>query len=123
MTRRAGTPATSYETAIQAVWLLDSANRRSIVEIVVPSSPFTAIDSKITDMHMKKRNQRALARNCRQPGRQRRHPNPVWNLPLLSVWMCWDVVDPSTAVDGGWPFEIVVSSTDADFAMVTNMVF
>jgi len=76
-------------------------------------------------MHMKKRNQRALARNCRNAGRQLRHPNPVWNLSLLSVLMSSDVVDPSTAVDScdWWPSEIAVLSIGVEFAMVTYVVF
>ena len=87
--------------------------------------PFTAIDSKNAEMHMKKRNQRALARNCRQAGRQPRHPNPVWNLPLLSDSTYSGVVAPLTAVDGcdWWASAIAVLSIEAEFATVTYMVF
>jgi len=68
--------------------------------MVTPSSPLTTIDWKNVERHMNRRNQRALARNCRQAGRHRRHPNPVWNLPLLPVCAADVTQLPLTAVDG-----------------------
>ena len=84
MTSRAGAPEISYDANIHAVRLLDSANRRSIVDMFTPISPLTTIDWQNPARQMKTRNQRGPARNWRQAGRQRRHPNPVWNLPLPS---------------------------------------
>jgi len=89
-----------------------------MVEMVTPNSPLTTIDWKNAERARKRRNHRALVRNCRQAGRQRRHPNPVWNLPLLSAWTSSDVMWLSlTAADDSKLFGTMVFSVDAKFAM------
>jgi len=88
--------------------------------MVTPSSPLTANDWKNAAKHIKNKNQRALAKNCRRAGRKCRHPKGVWNLLLVLASTLSDVVQELVVVDGCYcsVSGTVTLSMDAEFSIV-----